>query len=131
VPLMSSKSGQPSPIGPSPGIVAQENPVRLYVPLCKFNQLSAEIGWERHNPVCFLLRESQETRMRKGAIALAVSLVGLPDSIDDLQLSPVEQRGDVVPFQYQYVIVMHDSSPILSCHRREIISKCASTHSSE
>jgi hypothetical protein len=64
VPPIFFKSGQRAPrssgrgqrnsipclIGSSPGMVGWDNPVRVYVPLCKFNQVQVAVGWRLSIP---------------------------------------------------------------------------------
>lgn len=69
--------------------------------------------------------------MRQHAFTLRMRLISLPHDLDNLKLSPLEQRKRLVPVQYHNIIFTHACSSPFSSHRRAIAPKCVATQLSE
>src|SRR6266542_1117436 len=92
---------------------------------------TAQVGRQGNDSVPGLARKPQEGRVGQRAVAGAVSLVGDPHGLDQLELTSGQRLTDFGPLQNYDVAIIHGCSSGWSCQRCATSPKCSSTHSSE
>src|SRR5436309_3557325 len=101
---------------------------------------TAQVGRQGDDSVPRLAGKRQEGGVGQRAVAVAVSLVGYPHCLDQLELASGQDRTDFGPPQNRYVAITHGWSSAWpcqrcasgwSCQRCAMSAKCSATHSSE
>src|SRR5215472_18744725 len=92
---------------------------------------TAQVGRQGDDSVPQLVGKPQERGLGQRAVALAVSLVGPPHYLDQLEFASGQQRTDFAPLQNDDVAIIHGCSSDWFCQKCATSPKCSSTHSSE
>src|SRR5262249_27850541 len=92
---------------------------------------TAQVSRQGNDSVPRLAGKWQEGGVGQRAVTVAVSLVGYPNRLHQLQLASGQHRTDLRSPQNRYVAITHGWTSGWSCQRCAMSPKCSATHSSE